>query len=302
MKLLWRYLLQHKRTLVLALLLATVNQVFSLLDPQIFRILIDSYAAKAGALPTGEFIRGVLVLLLGLMGVAFVSRVAKNFQDYYVNVVMQRVGAQLYGESVSHSFSLPYSVFEDQRSGELLQKLQKARADSQNLITSFVSIVFLSFVGMVFVIAYAFTVHWAVGATYLLMIPLLGGITFFIGRRVKDAQTNIVREGAELAGSTTETLRNVELVKSLGLEAQEANRLNRVNERIVGLELVKVRTIRVLSFIQGTAIQAIRTALMLLMLWLISTSAITLGEFFTLLFYSFMIFNPLTEAEVRARR
>ncbi len=295
MDLLFRYLGQHKRVLFGALALATVNQVFSLLDPQIFRMMIDNYGSRAGQMPTGEFLRGVALLALGLVGVAFVSRLAKNFQDYYVSVMMQRVGARLYSDAVGHAFSLPYGAFEDERSGALLQKLQRARTDSQALISSAISIVFLSLIGMLFVITYAFTVHWMIGATYLTLIPVLGVITFSIGRRVKVAQTNIVRESAELAGSTTETLRNVELVKSLGLEDQEARRLNNVNDRILGLELVKVKTIRVLSFIQGTAIQAIRTALLILMFWLIATGEVTLGQFFTLLFYSFMIFNPLTE-------
>ncbi|HTY39627.1 MAG TPA: ABC transporter ATP-binding protein, partial [Candidatus Paceibacterota bacterium] len=293
MRLLFRYLREYKAILSWALVLATINQVFSLLDPQIFRLIIDNYASKAGVISPTAFFRGVGLLILASMGVSFVSRVAKNFQDYYVNVVMQRVGAGLYGESIAHAFSLPYAVFEDQRSGELLQKLQKARLDVQNLITSFVSIVFLSLVGILFVVTYAFFVHWTIGSAYFLVIPLVGGVTFWIGRRIKVAQRQIVRETAELAGSTTETLRNVELVKSLGLEDQETGRLNEVNAHILGLELKKVKTIRTLSFIQGTTINAARSGIMLLMLWLIGTGAITLGQFFSLLFYSFAIFNPL---------
>ena len=57
------------------------------------------------------------------------SRVAKNFQDYFVNVVTQRLGAQLYSDGIRHSLELPYPVFEDQRSGETLGKLQKVRTD-----------------------------------------------------------------------------------------------------------------------------------------------------------------------------
>ncbi len=293
MQLLFHYLRQYKKTLALALVLATINQVFSLLDPQIFRLIIDNYASKAATLPRSEFLSGVVVLLLASMGVSFVSRVAKNFQDYYVNVVTQRVGARLYGESVAHSLSLPYGVFEDQRSGELLQKLQKARLDSQNLITSSVNIVFLSAVSICFVVGYAFTVHWTIGLVYFLMIPTVGFTTFWISRRIKAAQKRIVAETAELAGSTTETLRNVELVKSLGLEEQETKRLNDVTNRILGLELAKVKTIRTLSFVQGTTINTLRSSLLLLMLYLIFHQDISLGQFFSMLFYSFAVFGPL---------
>lgn len=295
MHLLWTYLKNYKKILALALVLATVNQFFSLLDPQIFRLIIDKYATKVDQIPHDQFLHGIILLLLGAMAVAFISRVAKNFQDYYVNVIVQRLGARMYNHSVDHSFSLPFAVFEDQRSGEFLNKLQKARTDAQLLIQQSVNLLFLSLIGIAFVVAYAFYVHWLVGLVYVLIIPVLGIATYIISKKIKAAQQIIIKETASLAGSTTETLRNVELVKSLGLEKQEINRLNNVNEQILQLELKKVRIVRKFSFLQGTMINTLRSGLMLLMLWLIFTGNITLGEFFSLLFYSFMIFNPLSD-------
>lgn len=293
MRLLWNYLKNYKGLLGGALALAAVNQVFSLLDPQIFRILIDKYANRFAELTAREYLEGVALLLIATMGVALVSRVAKSFQDYYTNVITQRLGAKMYNDSVTHSFSLPYAVFEDQRSGEFLSKLQSARNDSQKLIQLAINILFFTLIGVLFVLVYAFIVHWSIGLVYTSMIPILGIITFVITRKIKDAQTEIVTETQSLAGSTTETLRNVELVKSLGLENQEILRLNETNEKILALELKKVRLIRTYSFIQGTIINGMRMALMLLMLWLIFSKIITLGEFFSLLFYSFFIFGPL---------
>jgi ATP-binding cassette subfamily B protein len=295
MKLLWNYIREHRKVLWGALVLATINQVFSLLDPQIFRYIIDNYASRIGELTNAEFIRGVSLLLLAGVGVAFVSRVAKNFQDYYVNVIVQRVGTKMYSTSVEHSFALPYHVFEDQRSGEFLSKLQKARTDAQQFITTSINVVFLAAVGMLFVLTYAFIVNWLIGLTYISIIPALGGTIFLISRKIRKAQDQIIKQTAALAGSTTETIRNVELVKSLGLESQEIARLNNVNEQILQLELKKIRLVRVLSFVQGTLINALRSGLTFLMLWLVFKQTISLGEFFSLLFYSFAIFQPLYE-------
>ena len=247
----WQYLKKYKGLLILAIALATINQVFSLLDPQIFRLIVDNYASKAASLPTNVFIKGILVLLLASMGVALISRIAKNFQDYYVNVISQRMGTDMYAQSVRHTFSLPYSVFEDQRSGEVLQKLQKARTDSQKFFMLLINSIFLALVGLVFVIIYAFIVHWSIGLTYLLMVPTLGTFAFILTRKIKGAQQKIVAESASLAGSTTETLRNVELVKSLGLEKQEIDRLNKVNEKVLELELKKVKLLRKMGFSVG---------------------------------------------------
>lgn len=293
MKLLWHNIKPYQKILWGALALAVVNQSATLLDPQIFRLIIDRYATKIDVLTRAEFLSGVGWLLLGTVTIAFISRVAKNFQDYYLNVVIQRSGAGLYAQSVGHSFSLPFSAFEDQQSGALLSKLQKARTDSQTFIMSFVSIIFLSLVSVVFVMIYAFSVYWMIGTAFLVLMPILGGVTYYLGRKIKLTQMMIIKQTAALAGSTTETIRNVELVKSLGLEEQEIKHLNDVNNEILELELKKVRMIRVLSFIQGTLVNALRTSLVFLMLYLVFERIITIGEYFSLLFYSFFIFEPL---------
>jgi ATP-binding cassette subfamily B protein len=281
--------------IALALGLAVVNQVFSLLDPQIFRIIIDRYATDASSIPRVEFFRGVGLLILAFIGVAMVSRIAKNFQDYYVNVVSQSVGANLYADGIAHSLRLPYRTFEDRQSGAVLQQLQKARADSRDLIGQAVNTVFISSFTFVLVLAYAFIVHWTIGAGLLVVSPVLGVLMSVLGRRIKAVQARIFAETNELAGSTTESLRNIELIKSLGLETQEIERLNRTNTKILGLELSKVKTVRLLMFAQGTAINFFRALLLAGMLALMYFKLITLGEFFSMMFYSFAIFSPLGE-------
>src|SRR5689334_15347191 len=295
MPLLYSYLRRYWKLVVLALGLAAVNQVFSLLDPLIFRHVIDEYATRYKEYTTQQFFRGVALLLLAAVGVAFVSRVAKNFQDYCVNVITQRLGAQLYSDGIRHSLALPYSVFEDQRSGETLGKLQKARADTERFVTAAVNVVFTTLVGVVFVMIYAWKVHWAIAPAFLFTVPVLGVLSSVLSRRIKQIQKEIVAETTALAGSTTESLRNIELVKSLGLAEQEVLRLNATTNKILKLELKKVRYLRSLSFIQGTFVNLLRTCILFLMLYLIFTQKITVGQFFSLLIYSFFIFGPLQE-------
>jgi ATP-binding cassette, subfamily B, bacterial len=295
MHLLWSYLRQYRRLVIGALLLATTNQVFSLLDPLIFRHVIDEYATRYKEYTTGQFFHGVTLLLAAAVGVALVSRIAKNFQDYVVNVIVQRLGAQLYADGIRHSLQLPYSVFEDQRSGETLGKLQKARTDTERFITAAVNVAFTTLVGIIFVIIYAWNVHWAVAPVFLLTIPLLFFVSSKLSRKVKAVQKTIVAETTALAGATTESLRNIELVKSLGLADQEVNRLNATTDKILQLELRKVRYLRSLSFIQGTIVNFLRTSILFFMLYLIFAQQITVGQFFSLLIYSFFIFGPLQE-------
>ncbi|MBU6122644.1 ABC transporter ATP-binding protein [Hymenobacter siberiensis] len=301
MKILYSYLRNYWPLLALALGLAAVNQVFSLLDPYFFRKLIDHFSPKGGDLgtihlvPFGPFLREALPYIGLMLGAAMVSRIAKNFQDYYVNVITQRLGAKMYSDGLRHSLELPYQVFEDQRSGETLGKLQKVRIDVEKLIQSFVNVLFTALVGIIFVMWYAITVYWPIALGYFLTIPLLGILSFFLSKKIKVIQKTIVAETTALAGSTTESLRNIELIKSLGLAQQETERLNATTDKILKLELRKVRYLRSLSFVQGTFVNLLRNVIVLLLLYLLVQRHISLGQFFSFFIYSFSIFGPLQE-------
>lgn len=293
MRLLLSYIRRHRWLTLVALVLAAINQVFSLLDPLIFRHIIDTYVARFQEYSQQEFLSGVGLLLAAAVGVAFVSRVAKNFQDYVINVITQRVGAAIYSDGLRHSLALPYAAFEDQRSGETLGILQKCRTDAERLISAVINILFTTLVGVVFVMVYAFSIHWLIAPVYFSAVPLLGWLSSVLSRRIKRVQKSIVSETAALAGSTTESLRNIELIKSLGLASQEIARLNGTTDRILALELRKVKYIRSLSFVQGTVVNAVRTLLLGFMLYLIFAQELTFGQFFSLWIYSFFLFGPL---------
>lgn len=295
MKILLSYLKNYKSLIALALLLAAINQIFSFLDPWIFRQIIDKYVTHYADYSTEEFFKGAGMLVLAAMGVAMVSRIAKNFQDYYVNVITQRLGAKIYSDGLAHSLELPYQVFEDQRSGETLGILQKVRLDTEKLIIATINIVFTSIIGIAFVFFYAINIHWLIAVFYISVIPVLGTVSSILSKRIKIVQKSIVSETTALAGSTTESLRNIELVKSLGLSSQEIKRLNTTTEKILVLELKKVKYVRSLSFIQGTLVNLLRNGILFLMMYLIYDNQISVGEFFSLFLYSFFIFGPLQE-------
>jgi ATP-binding cassette subfamily B protein len=234
-------------------------------------------------------------MLLLLVGTAMVSRIAKAFQDYIVNVIIQKFGAALFTDGLKHSMQLPYQAFEDQRSGETLSILTKARADCEKFISYVINVVFGIVVSVVFVSIYATRLHWSIVPIYIGGASMIAYVTNLLSKKIKVIQKNIVKETTSLAGTTTESLRNIELVKSLGLTTQEINRLNNNTYKILALELKKVKNIRSLSFIQGTMVNALRQVITFTLMWLIFKEILTVGQLISLQFYSFFIFGPLQE-------
>lgn len=295
MKILYTYLRKYWKLCAGVVGLAIVNQTFSLFEPLIFQRIIDDYALRFNELTQREFFHGTLLLLLAFVGTALVSRIAKNLQDYYLNTVSQRSGADMYREGVRHSLDLPYAVFEDERSGETLGKLQKARQDTEKLITDTINVVLISAIILIFVLTYAATIYWAIPIIFVSMIAIVGGISLAFSKKIKEIQKVIVAETTALAGATTESLRNIELVKSLGLAGQEVGRLNTTTEKILRLELKKLKYLRTLDFVQGTVTNAIRAGLYLFLFYLVFTQRITFGQYLSLNIYSFWLFYPVAQ-------
>lgn len=310
MKILFKYLKPYRWLVVFTLLMASINIGFSLIDPILLGKLINlANGHQGGSIPPAENFSwtrffnsfswdtpGVWYILILSVSVAMVSRIAKAFQDYFLNVVIQKFGASVFTDGLKHAMKLPYQEFEDQRSGETLSILTKVRSDVEKFMTSFINILFGVIIGVVFVFVYAaLFINWRIPVAYLVGILFLTLVTNKLSKKIKQIQKNIVGQTTALAGSTTESLRNIELVKSLGLTHQEVERLNTNTYRILGLELTKVKRIRSISFIQGTMVNTLRQVILFILMWLIFKGTMNAGQLVTMQIFSFFVFGPLQE-------
>ncbi len=300
MKILIQYLKPYKWLVILTLVLAAINMGFSLVDPIIFGKLIN-LAAEAYLEPPKynnffwEFGAAALKLLGLSVGVAMISRIAKAFQDYFLNLITQKFGAAVFTQGLKHAMRLPYQEFEDQRSGETLSILTKVRTDVEKFLATFINVLFPVIIGIIFVAIYATAIHWSLPLIYFGGIFLLIIISNLLSKKVKTIQKNIVGQTTALAGATTESLRNIELVKSLGLTNQEVNRLNKNTYQILDLELTKVKKIRSISFIQGTFVNTLRQFILFMLMWIVFRKLLDPGQLATMQIFSFFVLGPLQE-------
>lgn len=297
MNLLYIYLKKHYKLLAVALFMAALNICFSLSDLVITGKLMQDCGVGIAKYKGNEigFIKSVGFWLSLSVLIAMISRITKNFQDYFTNIVIQRTGAAMYTDGIKKSLDLPFAQFEDQRSGETLNKLQKVRIDSEKLINLSISLVFQTVVGFIFVFIYIARIDVKIALIFIVTAPIIGLVSSYLGKKIKEVSKTIVRQTNALAGATTESLRNIELVKSLGLTHQEENRLNLNTLKILKLELQKIRYIRSLSFIQGTTVHFMRTLVVFTLYYFVFQGKIVVGDLLTMTFFTFFIFNPLQE-------
>lgn len=295
MHILWTYLRPHARLALLALVLAAAGQILGLVDPIIFGTIIDKYAIHRAGKSSDELVHGVLMLLGLAVAVAIASRAARALQEYVTRLVVQKIGTQIFNDGLRHLMRLKYQEFEDLRSGETLSLLQKVRQDSERFINAFINTVFAAVVGIGFLTWYAVTKHWLLVPVFLIGILVLGGLTGLLSREIKGQQRSITRETNRNSGFITESLRNIELIKSLGLTFTEIRRLKAQTDAIFALEMEKVKRIRLLSFLQGTTLSMLKLAILFALLWLIFRDVLSTGELIAMQFITVAIFAPLQE-------
>ncbi len=295
MRTLWKYLKPQWRLALLALGLATTAQVLALVDPIIFGKLIDEVATQRGERPDDELVRSALLLLALAVGVALASRAASALQDYVVRMVVQRLGTQIFNDGLRQTMRLSFQEYEGARSGETLALLLRVRQDTQRFINAFIGVLFASLIGVAFLLWYAVTKTWLLVPVFLIGLVVLGGLSGLLSRQIRSQQRSINRETTKSAGFITESLRNVALIKSLGLTFREIRRMQAKTEEIFALEMAKVRRIRWLSFLQGSALSLLRLSVLFTLLWLIFRDVLSTGELIAMQFISVAILSPLQQ-------
>jgi ATP-binding cassette subfamily B protein len=295
MKILWKYLRPHSRLIFVALLLAATAQLLSLIDPIIFGKIIDEYANDQTNKGDKELVNGAIYWLLIALGVGIIARLARSFQEYVMRLAVQNFGMQIFNDGLRQILRLSYQEYEEQRSGETLAILQKVRTDTEKFISSFINVLFSSLVGFAFLIWYAITKHWALIPVFFIGFIVLGSITVLLSKKIKTIQRQINRRTTQMSGLITESLRNIELVKSLGLTFPEVRRMKVHTQKIFDLEMAKVKQVRFLTFYQDTALILLRHSVLFTLLWLIFRDVLSPGEMIAMQFISTIIFAPLQE-------
>ncbi|MET4575130.1 ABC transporter ATP-binding protein [Ottowia thiooxydans] len=295
MRMLWKYLKPQWRLAAMALLLAGLSQILALVDPIIFGKLIDEYATQKGIKPDDELVRGALALLALAVVVALASRAARALQEYVTRMVVQRFGAQIFNDGLRQTMRLNFQEYEDVRSGETLSLLLRVRQDTERFINAFINVLYASVVGLGFLLWYAVTKSWLLVPVFLVGLLVLGGLSGLLSRQIRTQQRSINRETTKNAGFITESLRNVALIKSLGLTYREIRRMQAETEKIFALEMTKVRRIRWLSFLQGSTLSILKLSVLFTLLWLIFRDVLSTGELIAMQFISVAILAPLQE-------
>jgi len=295
MKTLWKYLRPQRKLIIISLFLAGLAQLLTLLDPLIFGRIVDDYAGNSKNLTEKELINNVVYWLLIAAGIAIVAKISKSYQEYLTRKAVAHFGMSIFNDGLKQTLRLSFQEFEENRSGTTLSVLQKVKTDTERFVNSFINILFSSLIGIGFLLWYSINKNWMLIPVFVIGVLVLGSLTGLLSKKIKSIQRSINKQTNAQAGIITESLRNIELVKSLGLTFSEIRRLNEQTLEIFQLEMFKARKVGVLTFLQGMTLNILKQSILFILLWLIFRKVLTTGELIAMQFISTAIFGPLQD-------
>lgn len=294
MKIIFQYIRPHSKLIIVSLLFAGIAQLLNLIDPIIFGRIIDTFTDQANQNDPNLMTKITQMLLLAI-GIAIVARGARALQDYFMRKAVANFGMNIFNDGLKQTLRLSFQEFEESRSGTTLSVLQKVKTDTERFINTFINVLFTSLIGVGFLIFYSITKNWMLVPVFFIGVLVLGGLTGMISKKIRTIQRSINKQTNEMSGSITESLRNIELVKSLGLTFPEIRRLKGYTQHIYDLELKKAQKVSTLSFLQGNILNLLKQSILFILLWLIFKDVLTTGELIAMQFISTAIFQPLQE-------
>jgi ATP-binding cassette subfamily B protein len=294
---LWSLIKPDRRFAALIIALLVLNNGFSLIEPYFFKLVVDRYLVHIGdgTLERAALVHGLTNLMLLWILVAFISRTAKNFQDYFSTNLADRAGIRAFDGGFSHVVALSMEYHATKKPGEMMRRIQKAREDITKLVKVMVDRILQNSLTLLFVLTYSFIKQWRIGLIIALAVPVFILATSLIARKIKELAQKINREQESLHGTAVQALDHIEVVKVFGTEGHERKNVNEDNWRSNAFLRRQTRIWRALTFVQGSLINLFRTGIVGYATYLAFNHVITPGDVIFFTFYAVTIFQPLYE-------
>jgi ATP-binding cassette, subfamily B, bacterial HlyB/CyaB len=252
----WTSLSQYKRVLGEVLLASFFIQIFALLTPLIFQVVIDKVL-------THRSMTTLDVMVVALLGVGLFEVVLSAMRHYLFTHTTNRVDVELGAKLFRHLLHLPLSYFESRRSGDTVarvRELENARNFmTGSALTSWLDLFFaMVFLGVMF--------YYSVALTLIVIcsLPVFFAASWLITPLMRKKLEDKFALGAENQTFLVETVTSMETLKSHAVEgawqrdwerrlcdyvtaAFEAGHLGNATNQFIGLAS-KVLTVLLLYF------------------------------------------------------
>ncbi|MFT5573132.1 MAG: ATP-binding cassette subfamily B protein [Cryomorphaceae bacterium] len=261
-----KYLLEYKRTLVLAGVALIFTAGITLSMGYGVRVLIDD-GFIAGS------VERLNVAALTVIGIAILMAAGTYARFYLVSWLGERVSADIRQSVFDHLLTLHPSYFETNRSGEIISRLTTDTTLLQTVIGSSASMALRSVLTLIGGLAMLLITNLKLSALVLACVPIVLVPILIYGRRVRTLSRKSQDSIADVGSHAGEIIQQIKTVQSY---TQEANERDNFGQHVEGAFQVARQRIAQRAMLIAVVISLIFTALAV-MFW-VGGTAVMNGE------------------------
>jgi subfamily B ATP-binding cassette protein HlyB/CyaB len=223
---------KYRRLLTEVLLASFFLQVFALISPLFFQVVIDKVLVHRG-LSTLD------VLIIGLVAISVFETVLGALRTYVFAHTTNRIDVELGARLFRHLLALPIAYFQARRAGDSVARVRELENIRNFLTSSALTLVvdlFFTFVFLGVMFYYAPFLTWIVIAAFPFYIVISVGATPLFRRRLDEK----FARGAENQAFLVESVTGIETLKAMAVEPQMQRRWE---EQLAGYVAASFRVI-----------------------------------------------------------
>ena len=248
-------IVKYKKLFGEVLLASFFLQLFGLVTPLFFQVVVDKVLVHRGLVTLN-------VLIIGLLAIILFEIILGGLRTYVFSHTTSRVDVELGARLFKHLLGLPISYFESRQAGQTVARVRELENVRDFITGSAVTVTMDLLFTVVFLI-----VMWYYSPVLTLIV--LGAIPFYVGlslgitpslrRRVDEK----FKRGAINQSFLVESVTSMETLKSMAVEPQMRSRWER---QLAGYVRSSFRLI-ILSMVGSQSAQLISKVVMALILW-----------------------------------
>ncbi|MGB3137622.1 MAG: ABC transporter ATP-binding protein [Nodosilinea sp.] len=293
----WPYLYQHRRAMVLPLVLLVPLSLSNALQP----VLIGQAISLVRQEPVMRFLedrtlQGGLNLLVGLLVVTVAIRLLLDgLQSYLVQAVGQNITADIRTDLFTHVTSLAVRFFDRTPVGKLITRITSDVDALGDVFSTGAVGIITDIVSMLVLIVVMFTMQWQLALLLLgLLVPVTWLIIYF-QQQYRKANYTAREYLSELNATLQENVAGINVVQLFRRERYNAEGFRHTNQKyITAVDKTIFYDSAVSSTLEWISLVAIGGVLWLGGL-LVMQEALTFGTLATFILFAQRLFDPLRQ-------
>lgn len=262
---------KYRRLLGEVLLASFFLQIFALITPLFFQVVIDKVLVHRGSSTLD-------VLVVGLIGVSLFESLLTALRTHVFAHTTNRIDVELGARLFRHLLALPISYFEARRAGDSVARVRELENIRNFLTSSALTLVLDLFFTVVFLAVmfyYTSMLTWIVIASF----PFYVGLSIIVTPIFRTRLDEKFNRGAENQAFLVESVMGIETLKAMAVEPQMQRRWE---EQLASYVTASFRVLSLGNW-ASQGIQLINKLVAALTLYfgahLVIAGALTVGEF-----------------------